>query len=124
LQVQQQGVEVAGHNLANVNNPAYTRQRIDIATTDAINSPIGQFGTGADVVAIRQLRSTFLDSQIQSESSVRGFLDAQQSALQYSQAALGESVERQAGTLGTADATASDSQSGIGQQIADLFHAF
>src|SRR3954466_10537823 len=90
LQVQRQGVEVAGHNLANVNNPAYAQQRVDIATSDSILSLIGPFGTGADVVAIRQLRSGFLDSQMQSELSVRGFLEAQQSALQFGQAALGQ----------------------------------
>ncbi len=33
LQTQQLGVEVAGHNLANVNNPDYSRQRVDIDTS-------------------------------------------------------------------------------------------
>ena len=33
LSTQQQGTEVAGHNLANVNNPAYSRQRLAIATS-------------------------------------------------------------------------------------------
>ena len=32
LQTQQQGLEVTGHNLANVNNPAYARQRLEIQT--------------------------------------------------------------------------------------------
>ena len=37
LQVQQQGIEVAGHNLANVNNPAYARQRVAITSATAID---------------------------------------------------------------------------------------
>ena len=33
LQVQQQGVEITGQNLANANNPAYARQRLNIQTS-------------------------------------------------------------------------------------------
>ena len=33
LAAQRQGVEVAGHNLANVNNAAYARQRVSIQST-------------------------------------------------------------------------------------------
>ena len=33
LQTQQMGVEVAGHNLSNVNNPNYSRKRIDLETS-------------------------------------------------------------------------------------------
>src|SRR5436305_13712415 len=86
MQVQQQGVEVTGHNLANVNNPAYARQRIKITTASPISTPIGAEGTGAQVVGIQQLRSALLDGQITSETSVGSFLDAQQSALESGQA--------------------------------------
>ena len=67
LQTQQMGVEVAGHNLSNVNNPNYSRQRVEIETSLTIPTPIGTQGTGADVVAIRQLRDQILDDQIGSE---------------------------------------------------------
>src|SRR5882672_6948354 len=89
LQVQRQGVEVSGHNLANVNNPAYARQRLQIQTSPSIRTPYGSIGTGAEVAGIRQLRSNLLDSQLQGEFNVRGFLEANQSALQFGQAILG-----------------------------------
>ena len=44
LAAQRQGVEVAGHNLANVNNTAYARQRVSIqstASSDGLTDPVG-----------------------------------------------------------------------------------
>ena len=111
MQVQQQGVEVAGHNLANVNNPGYTRQRINIAASPSILTPIGPEGTGAQVTGIQQLRSAILDGQIVSETSVSGFLDAQQTALANGQAILGQTVD----TTGTAP--------GIANGLSNLFGA-
>src|SRR2546426_1398801 len=112
MQVQQQGVEVAGHNLANVNNPAYARQRINITTALAISTPIGPQGTGAQVVAIQELRSAILDSEVTSETSVGGFLDSQQAALQNGQAILGQTVDRTGAAHSLADG------------LSDLFNAF
>jgi flagellar hook-associated protein 1 FlgK len=125
LQVQRQGVEVAGHNLANANNPAYARQRIALVTALTIPTPIGPQGTGADVVGIRQLRSALLDYQIVGEASVRGYLEAQQQALQFGEAVLGQSVDRLAdGPLGSAAAQGVGGQHGIAEGLAGLFAAF
>jgi flagellar hook-associated protein 1 FlgK len=125
LQVQQQGIEVAGHNLANVNNPAYARQRVNIATSITIPTPIGPQGTGADVVSIQQLRDALLDAQIQSEGSVRGYLEAGQRALQMGQAILGQRVDRQtSGPEGTSAAQGVGNQFGIAEGLSDLFNAF
>src|SRR5678815_3621396 len=111
LSTQQQASEVAGHNLANVNTPGYARQRVDIDTSLSQPSAIGPQGTGAEAVAIRQIRDLLLDRQITAETSVRGSLDSQQSALELVQAALGQQVDRAAtGAEGTAAA------SGIGGQ--------
>lgn len=125
LATQRQGVEVAGQNLANASNPAYSRQRVSIQSTAEVISPYGPVGTGADVVAIRQIRSQLLDTQIVSEESVGGSLEAQQSGLQYAQARLGQQIDRLAS--GSEGATAANGVGG-GQQLAtglaDLFNAF
>jgi flagellar hook-associated protein 1 FlgK len=86
LQTQQQGIEVTGHNLANVNNPAYARQRVTIQTSSTVPTQIGPQGNGADVMAIQQLRSALVDRQLQTEVSVTAFLESRQTALQYAQA--------------------------------------
>jgi hypothetical protein len=83
LDTNRQGIELTGHNLSNVSNPAYARQRLKIQTSDTLPSPIGPTGTGSRVVQIEQLRNQLLDSQVVSESSVTGFLEAKQKALQF-----------------------------------------
>jgi flagellar hook-associated protein 1 len=121
LQTQQQGVEVAGHNLANVSNPAYARQRLQIQTSEPVPTPIGPEGTGANAVAIQQLRDAFLDRQIAAEGSVTGFLQAQQTALQYAQSGLGELLQGSTATGGTG---AVGSTGGLANDLAGLFNAF
>src|ERR1700704_4444845 len=81
LQTQQAGMEVAGHNLANVNTPGYSRQRVNIETSLTIPTELGPQGTGADAVGIQQIRDALLDMQVQGESSIRGALDNPQKFL-------------------------------------------
>jgi len=82
LAAEQVAVEVAGHNLANANNPAYARQRVQIQTSLPTPTSIGMEGTGVEAVSIQQVRDQLLDSQIRSEASVGGYWNSQQSALQ------------------------------------------
>lgn len=125
LQTQRAGTEVAGHNLANVNTPGYSRQRVDIDTSLAIPSEMGPQGTGADAVGIQQIRDALLDRQIVSETSVRGAYEARQKALQLGQSALGQQIDRQAtGAEGSAAANGVGGQHGIAEDMSDLFNAF
>ena len=125
LQVQRQGVEVAGHNLANVNNPAYARQRLVVQTSLTVPNNLGQQGTGVDAIAIVQLRNVLVDRQIQTETSVRGSLEAQQQALQNAQANLGQQIDRGASSAEGAAATQSiGAQNGLAENLSDLFNAF
>jgi flagellar hook-associated protein 1 FlgK len=116
LQTQQQAVEVAGHNLANVNNPAYARQRLAVETAVTTPSAFGPQGTGINAVGIVRLRSTLLDQQITNESSVTGSLEAQQEALQNAQAELGQVIDTQAAQDGA--------QHGIAEGLNNLFNEF
>jgi flagellar hook-associated protein 1 len=119
LQTQQLGVEVTGHNIANVNTPGYARQRLDIQTSPAVDTPYGPQGTGADAAAIVQLRSAFLDQQIQSETSVTGYLQTLQNALENAQSGLGQTIS----TLASGS-DASSNQNGIAGALSDFFNAF
>ena len=38
-------LQTIGHNIANVNTPGFTRQRVNIATTLPENNTIGAFGS-------------------------------------------------------------------------------
>ncbi|MBC8094427.1 MAG: flagellar hook-associated protein FlgK [Akkermansiaceae bacterium] len=121
LQTQQTGVEVTGQNLANVNNPAYARQRVQIQTSLTIPSAIGPMGTGAQAVGIQQLRDVLLDGQIRSEQSVGGYWASQQSNLQNAQVNLGEFLDRQSNVNGT---SATSATSGLSGTLNSFFNAF
>ena len=118
LQTQQQGVQVAGHNLANASNTAYARQRLEIQTSTPLLTSIGSVGTGADAVAITQLRDTLLDQQIQGETSVTSFLQSQQTALQYAQSGIGEQLQGSTSTGGVG------STGGLATDLSGLFNSF
>ncbi len=113
LQANQKGVEVAGHNLANVNNPAYTRQRLAITTSTPLQGALGPEGTGVDASVVQQLRNSIIDSQTLSESSSSGSLNARRDALQLAQSDLGQQL---AGVAG--------GNTGFTGQLSALFDSF
>lgn len=121
LQTQRQGVEVTGHNLANVNNPAYARQRLAVQTSLPLPTRIGPEGTGVEAVAIRQLRSAYLDQAMGAEISVTGSLSAQQRVLQDAQARLGEALHRSVESTGT---TGVSTETGILSQLNHFFNSW
>ena len=89
LQTQMKGLELTGHNLANVNNPNYSRQRIEVSSTYQVDAGMDSRGTGVGVVTIQQIRDQILDSQIRSEKSVTGFLESRMTGLDYIQTGMG-----------------------------------
>ena len=93
LAAQRQATEITGQNLANVNNPAYSRQRVNMRTSASLNTSDGIVGTGVEVAGIEQIRDTFLDQQIQSETSTRSSLQSQQDSLENVDALLGQKID-------------------------------
>ena len=76
-------------------------------------------------MAIVQLRSNLLDNQIQSEMSVRGALEGQQSGLQFAQASLGRQIDRLAsGAEGSAAAQGVGGSHTLADGLNDLFNSF
>ena len=123
LQTQSQGLAVTGQNLANVNNPAYTRQRLLVQTSSGLPSAIGSQGTGVNAVGIQRIHNALLDRQIQNESSVSGFWSTQQRALLSAQTHLGEALDSSAqGTSGSAGGLGA--QSSLASDLDGLFNEF
>ncbi len=116
LSVQQEGMEVSGQNLANVNNTAYSRQQLVVQTSTPLQTPIGQEGTGVEAAGISQARSSLLDGQIQSEASVSGSLNSQQQALQNAETYLNEQI--------TNTSNGTSSPSGLTADLSSLFNSF
>ena len=115
LSAYQEASTVAGNNLANVNNPGYARQQVNIQSSLSIQTSLGQEGTGVDAVSITQIRDSILDNEITSETSVSSGLSARQSALQQAEAYMSETI-----TNGTSSATSS---TGLGAKITSFFNS-
>jgi len=119
LQVQQQAIEITGQNMSNMTNPAYARQRVIVATSPTIPTTIGVEGTGAEAVAIQQIRDSLLDHQITLETSTTSYLGTAQTTLQNLEANLGQVVD-----TSSSSTTSSASAVGLGTYISNLFNAF
>lgn len=93
LQAQMKGLEITGHNLANVNNPGYARQRLEVASVYQTNPTQPSQGSGIHITGINQIRDHLLDAQIYSEKSVTGFLQAKKEGLDYLEAGMGNLID-------------------------------
>ena len=125
LQTQSQGMAVAGQNLANVNNTAYSRQRLLVQTSATVPSAIGSQGTGVSAVAIQRIHDALLDRQIQNETGVSGFWTAQQNALLSAQTNLGEAINSSTQNAdGTTTTNAVGAQSTLASDLSGLFSEF
>jgi flagellar hook-associated protein 1 len=111
------GMNVTGENLANVNNPAYARQQLQLAASTPLNTPVGQEGTGVEVTGITEVRDALLDAQIQSEAGVSGSLNAQQTALQDAESALSEQITN------TSTSGSDSSPNGLTADLSNFFNA-
>ena len=124
LQANQRAIELAGHNLANVSNPAYARQRLNLQTAHGIPVEHGIQGAGVEVTGIDQFRDILLDRQITNEGSVLAYLEEKQKILQYAQSMIGQDLDRTASSPeGKAASKGVSGQMGLGDNLADFFNA-
>jgi flagellar hook-associated protein 1 FlgK len=61
LQVAQAQIDIAGHNIANVNKVGFSRQRAQLVGRTPHVLPYGQLGRGVQVALVERIRDTFLD---------------------------------------------------------------
>ena len=88
LRAQSRAMETVGRNMANVNNPAYSRQRLIFGEI----APSGSTSTGVDVIEIQQVRDALLDRQVVREKSSAAALAAETAAYERGEAAMGETI--------------------------------
>lgn len=97
LTVNERGLYVTGHNIANVNTPGYVRQQLMIRNgpveTVLTRAGLVQMGLGADIQEIRQIRHAFLDNIFRQENSTLGYWETRQKTFLDLQAILAEPME-------------------------------
>ncbi|MBN2467038.1 MAG: flagellar hook-associated protein FlgK [Deltaproteobacteria bacterium] len=82
LLAQQKGIDVTGHNIANVNTPGFSRQRVQLQTREPISFQPGQIGTGVRAQEIQRVYDRFLGVQIRNENQSLGRWESQSGALE------------------------------------------
>lgn len=83
MQASQYALEVTGQNIANINTPVYTRQRLDQVSIGSTNSgynshPAARIGFGVQMTGISQIRDPALDRQFRNQITKLGTSDAVQ----------------------------------------------
>jgi flagellar hook-associated protein 1 FlgK len=75
-----QGLVTIGHNLSNASTEGYSRQRVELGTTDPLYAPElnreetpGQIGQGVSVSRITRVKDDLLEGRIVAESGAQGY---------------------------------------------------
>ncbi len=76
LQAFQNSLNTTGHNIANVDTPGYSRQRVEFATRIPFQTGIGYLGSGVKATNVRRMYDDFLATQMRSTQSASSELAA------------------------------------------------
>jgi len=82
LRANQQGLNVTGHNVSNVNTEGYTRQQIIFETNKPLVVNKGIFGTGVNVSKVARFRDSFIDRQFRDENQLLGDLEKRSESME------------------------------------------
>ena len=117
--------EVAGQNLAHVNDENYARQRVLSREGVMHTSFGGLLSSGLETGGVDHARNEILDARVIIEKGDSESLAAQQEILQLLQAALGEKINRQGVNVGLDDLHDSDLAPGsLTRALNDFFNTF
>lgn len=78
LSAHQAGLGVVGHNIANINNENYSRQRLDLTTQ---HPPKSRYGTGVNIEGVGRITDRFINNRLIAEQGRGGSLTLRQEAL-------------------------------------------
>jgi flagellar hook-associated protein FlgK len=81
LLAHQLSVQVAAHNVANVDTPGYTRQTLSLTTQNPSPSTVGSLGGGVRGEMITRHYDLFMTQRLMNQSSTMGHLAAQRESL-------------------------------------------
>jgi len=93
LRANQQGLNIAGHNIANVNTEGFTRQKLILESSRPVVINNAVFGTGVNVTQVARFRDSFLDRQFRDENQLLGNYNKQSDAVDLIEGILNEPGE-------------------------------
>ncbi|MDQ6955568.1 MAG: flagellar hook-associated protein FlgK, partial [Mariprofundaceae bacterium] len=81
LKAQQKAIDVVSHNMANVNTPGYTRQRVEIGTAQPQQLGDFNFGRGVDLNNVSRLVDTVVNQAMLKNAPQQNYWQELQSGL-------------------------------------------
>jgi flagellar hook-associated protein 1 FlgK len=87
LMAQQAGMSTAGHNIANIDNEDYSRQRVDLDPQHPFRS---RLGAGVDIIAVERMTDQFLNKRLIAEQSRGGNVEIREQGLRRVEALFAE----------------------------------
>lgn len=91
LMTHQQAINVTGNNIANVNTPGYSRQRLILSASVIPYTALGPIGNGVEAVEVERIYDRFIGVQINNESQSLGRWEAQKQILESIEVVFNES---------------------------------
>ena len=123
LRVHSKGLEVAGKNLANINNRGYSKERVEIGDRGSIETGVAFESMGVEAMGLRQNRDALLDKSVMREITSTGSLEAAKKVLESAEIALGQFLDRTKDSTSIQNASGA-SGGGISDAITDFFNAW
>ena len=123
LRVHSKGLEVAGKNLANINNRGYSKERVEIGDRGSINTGIATESMGVEAMGLRQNRDPLLDKSVMREITSTSSLESAKKVLQSAETALGQFLDRTKDSTSIQNATGANG-GGISDALTDFFNAW
>jgi flagellar hook-associated protein 1 FlgK len=77
----QTALQTVGHNIANRSTEGFTRQRVDVATNEAIGQGKLRMGTGSKTAMVSRVGNPYLEKQIGKERATLGYHQGMADAL-------------------------------------------
>lgn len=65
----QRALDTIGHNVANVNTPGYSRQRVELAARPPHGTGAGFIGAGVDVITVQRSYNQFITDELRSSTT-------------------------------------------------------
>jgi flagellar hook-associated protein 1 FlgK len=123
LGVHSKGLEIAGKNLANINNRNYAKQRVEIGDRGSIGTGIATESMGVEAMELRQNRDVLLDKSVMREFTASSGLEAAKKILESAESALGQFLDRTKDSTSIQNANGSNG-GGISDSLSDFFNAW
>jgi flagellar hook-associated protein 1 FlgK len=77
----QTALQTVGHNIANKSTEGFSRQRVELQTSEAIGLGKLRIGTGAKTAAVTRVNNSYLEKQIGNEQGKLGYIKGKNDAM-------------------------------------------